>query len=156
MTDTSEFALELKILLADDDLDDCMFFNDAIDEYWSPVSLKILNDGEQLMQHLKNNPNDYPNAVFLDLNMPRKNGLDCLTEMKNSPSLKEIPVIIYSTSTDIEKANQLYDIGAFAYIPKPADFNELKKLLHSSLNLFQQNNFLPSKEVFFANFKTSF
>ena len=142
---------DLKILLADDDEDDCLFFKDAIDELAFGNSLVTVNDGEQLMQHLEVVYPDLPNALFLDLNMPRKNGYECLSEIKSNETLKNLPVIIFSTSYDVEKANQLYNTGANYYICKPHDFEELKKVIQQALQLVKKNNGQPTKENFYLN-----
>ena len=139
---------QIKVLLADDDKDDCLFFKDALAELPLATSLTIVNAGEQLMQYLENNSANLPDALFLDLNMPRKNGFECLRDIKKHLFLKTLPIIIFSTSYDEEKANELYENGAYYYICKPADFGELKKVIHHSLNLLQQNNLQPAKDNF--------
>jgi len=73
---------QLNILLADDDIDDCIFFKEALEEFTIPSNLTTVNDGEQLMQILTDETNQLPNILFLDINMPRKNGFECLSEIK--------------------------------------------------------------------------
>lgn len=138
----------MNILLADDDKDDCLFFKEAISEIPIDTSLIIIHDGEQLMQYLKNNTDTIPQALFLDLNMHRKNGLECLTEIKNHELLTTLPVIIFSTSYDPRIGNQLFKTGAHYYICKPVDFDELKNLIHRALLLLQQNSSRPSEKNF--------
>ena len=146
----------LQVLLADDDIDDCHIFKDALEELLLPVQLTIVNDGEELMHHLDEVTANLPDALFLDLNMPRKNGFKCLEEIKRDEKFKTVPVIIYSTSYDDEKANLLYNEGANYYICKPADFNELKEVVEHALVLVQQNNLHPSREKFLlSTFKTN-
>ena len=140
----------LNILLADDDMDDCLFFKDAIEEFKLPVQLTTVHDGEELMHHLLSTAN-LPHAVFLDLNMPRKSGFECLTKIKSHPTLKNIPVVIFSTSYDREKANLLYNEGAHYYICKPSDFEELKIAVHRAITLLSQNNLQVSRENFYTN-----
>jgi DNA-binding NtrC family response regulator len=138
----------LNILHADDDKDDCLFFKEALAELSIITSLITVNDGEQLMKHLMGVSENLPHVLFLDLNMPRKNGFECLVEIKKHALLKKLPVIIFSTSYDEQKANALYESGAYCYICKPPDFNELKKAIHSALLLVKENNSKPSKENF--------
>lgn len=145
----------LQILLADDDLDDCLFFKEAVEELALDVTLTNVYDGEQLMQLLTkdegaHNFEPLPYILFLDLNMPRKNGFECLNEIKKHPSLKNLPVVVISTSYEEEKANQLYKIGAQFYICKPSDFDELKKVIHKAMLLVQQK-LQPTKENFLLN-----
>src|SRR4051794_29242611 len=100
------------VLLADDDEDDCLLFKDALDELTLPVKLTITNNGEQLMQLLGDPNAALPDIVFLDLNMPRKNGFECLTEIKESERLKQLPIVIFSTSFEEGMADLLYRQGA--------------------------------------------
>lgn len=138
------------LLLADDDEDDCAFFRDALDDLLLPVSLVTVNDGVQLMEFLENNSSDnLPDILFLDLNMPRKNGVECLTEIKQIDDLKNLPVIIFSTSLDMEIVDKMYEKGAIYYIRKPGDFSKLKKVIENALTVTAENNFKqPKKEHF--------
>ncbi|MEO8761553.1 MAG: response regulator [Bacteroidia bacterium] len=128
----------LKILLADDDMDDCLFFKDALQKSFSSAELIIINEGEQLMNYLTNETNKIPDVLFLDLNMPRKNGFECLAEIKANKKLKHIPVIIYSTSLEQETIDTLYKNGASYFIRKPAEFQLFQKAIEKSLTLISQ------------------
>ncbi len=121
------------LLLADDDEDDRALFADALAELDIPVSLTTVPDGEQLMQFLGHS-DKLPGAVFLDLNMPRKNGVECLTEIRENEKLKQLKVIIFSTSFDRDVISQLYNKGAQNYIRKPYNFDKLKKVLRNALD----------------------
>jgi len=137
------------LLLADDDEDDCDFFKDALDELSLPVSLVVVNDGVQLMDFLAKKSADLPDILFLDLNMPRKNGSECLTEIKESKEYSELPVIIFSTSLDTQIVDSMYDKGATYYIRKPGDFTKLKKVIENAINVAAGNNFKqPRREQF--------
>lgn len=124
----------LTIILADDDKDDCLLFSEAIDEINISVHLTMVSNGCDLMKNLTNEFTDLPDALFLDLNMPKKNGMECLAEIKSEPKLKHLPVIIFSTSYDPRIAKQLYETGAKYYVRKPSDFSTLKKLIHKVLS----------------------
>lgn len=143
--------MRLNILLADDDKDDCLIFKEALEELALDAALEKVHDGEQLMQHLQTVGANLPHALFLDLNMPRKTGFECLSEIKNNVILNKLPVIIFSTLYDEEKANQLYNSGATYYICKPTDFEDLKKLIYKAITLVKQNDKQPSKEDFLIN-----
>jgi CheY-like chemotaxis protein len=139
----------LNLLLADDDEDDCMFFREALKELPVDSSLKTVNNGEQLMSLLTTNPATLPDILFLDLNMPRKTGYECLSEIKFSDKLKQLPVIIFSTSLNHELADLLYEKGANHYIRKPGDFSKLKKAILEALTIISLNNSQKrSKEKF--------
>ena len=143
---------KLNILLCDDDQDDCQFFKAALEEL--PVAAKLItaNDGVQLMELLSKKEEVIPDVLYLDLNMPRKSGFDCLTEIKQNEKLKQLLVIIFSTSFDKEVVNLLHERGAHFYIRKPAEFSNLKKVIQKSLDLIANTNKeQPSKEKFIIN-----
>lgn len=139
-----------KLLLADDDEDDCDFFKEALDDLTFPVSLVTVNDGVQLMDFLGDHlGSNLPDLLFLDLNMPRKNGSECLKEIKESEALKNLPVIIFSTSLDNDIVDLMYAKGATYYIRKPGEFSQLKKVIENALVTASENNFKqPLREQF--------
>lgn len=134
---------KLHLLLADDDIDDCDFFKDAIDEISGVCDLTILNNGVELMKFLVNPPDTHPNVIFLDLNMPKKSGMECMAEIKASNALSHIPIIIYSTSLDHTVVNRLYELGAHHYIQKPAEFGCIKSVIKKVVALFGATTLQP-------------
>ena len=141
---------KLNILLADDDMDDCNFFDQALGSLSLHTQLTIVNDGEQLMTYLAQNVENLPDVLFLDLNMPRKNGLKCLREIRSIEKLKDISIAIYSTSSNENDIEETYLNGANIYITKPNDFNMLKQLLYKAVavtHLYQGNSL--KKQNFF-------
>jgi CheY-like chemotaxis protein len=125
----------IHILLADDDNDDCLLFEEALRELPLLTQLSVVNDGEQLMHLLKKKTTVLPFVLFLDLNIPRKNGIECLTEIKNNKRIKHLPVIMYSTSAEVDLVNSLFKNGAHYYIRKPVEFAQLKKVIRQALVL---------------------
>ena len=140
----------LNILLADDDTDDCIFFKEAVEELLLSTQLTAVNDGEQLMKLLTNETNELPDVLFLDLNMPRKNGFECLSEIKGNQKLRQLPVIIFSTSFEQEVVNLLYRNGAQYFIRKPSEFSQFKKIIHQTFItlIIPQNILQPNRENF--------
>ncbi len=139
------------LLLADDDKDDCLFFKDALDELPITAKLTTVHDGEQLMRLLEEDKLEPPppHVLFLDLNMPRKNGFEVLAELKLDEKLKHLPVIIFSTSFEQDVVNLLYKKGANYYIRKPAEFSQLKKVIYQALLLATEDNLTqPATENF--------
>jgi CheY-like chemotaxis protein len=137
------------IVLADDDADDCLLFEDALREVCRESQLTTASDGEKLMQFLHETVPPPPDVIFLDLNMPRKNGLECLEEIKRIPKLKNIPVIIFSTSAQPEAIHTTYQKGAHHYVCKPGNFGLLKKTIEAVLAIdWEINKQQPSKEEF--------
>jgi len=125
----------VQLLLADNDIDDCNFFREALAELPVSTTLQTVHDGVELMHILTSETTDLPDALFLDLNMPLKTGFECLIEIKKHDKLKMLPVIIFSTSYNEDIAYQLYDSGAHHYIRKPGDFVNLKKVIYTAIQL---------------------
>jgi CheY-like chemotaxis protein len=139
----------LNILLADDDTDDCTFFETVLEELFLSTNFSTVHDGEQLMQVLTDKTTKLPHVLFLDLNMPLKNGFECLLEIKLSPKLNQLPVIIFSTSFEQEVVNLLHNNGARYFIRKPSEFSQFKKIIHQSLALIAQENIQqPTRDNF--------
>lgn len=137
------------ILLADDDVDDCTFFEEALKELPVSASLSIVNDGVQLITYLSTVSEKLPGLLFLDLNMPRKGGMECLSEIKSNNKLKNLPVVIFSTSLNNDVADRLYQKGAHYYIRKPGEYGQLKKVIFEAITRTAQNNFTqPSRDKF--------
>jgi CheY-like chemotaxis protein len=130
----------LHILLADDDMDDRIFFEKALQEIPLATTLSTVQNGEQLMEYLAVHEEQLPDLLFLDLSMPRKTGFECLAEIKENEKLKALTVIMFTTSftrgLDLEDnlKNTLNRMGAYDYIRKPSDFNELKQIIEKTLN----------------------
>ena len=138
-----------KIFLADDDDDDRMFFEDALKKVSIPTQLTLSNDGLELMSHLETviKPPP-PDVIFLDLNMPRKNGFQCLEEIRNTPKLKDIPIVIFSTTASEDAVNKTYEHGAHHYICKPHSFELLVKAIETVLTTEMWLKPQPPREKF--------
>ncbi len=147
--DYKPISRKLNIILAEDDQDDRLLFEEVISELPVSVELTTFNNGEELMEWLNDDENHLPDALFLDLNMPRKNGFAALGEIKRNTKLQYLPVIIFSTTTNREMIKQVFKDAAHYYIRKPASFWELKELIYKSLKLIADNDLdLPGKESF--------
>ena len=146
-------AKQVNILLADDDADDCFFFEKALREIPLATQLTVVNDGERLMDHLSKNSEQLPHVLFLDLNMPRKSGFECLTEITENSKLKDLYVVMFSTSYTMDRNYEqsmidvLYRMGAQDYIRKPGDFTKLKEHIHQSLTkLIEKRSLIGPKK----------
>jgi len=130
---------QFRILLADDDTDDCQFFRKAIEELLISATITTVPDGEKLMSYLYKNAKHLPDILFLDLNMPRKNGFECLIEIKEDIRLMNLPVIMLSTSFPRDREyeedmiNRLLKIGARDFIRKSGDLSQLKQAIHKAI-----------------------
>jgi CheY-like chemotaxis protein len=124
------------IYLADDDSDDRDFFADALLEADPAAILKQFQDGMYLMDGLFTLSHiNLPEFIFLDINMPRKSGLECLEEIRNHDNLKDVHVIMLSTSNDPENINKAFEMGATFYAVKPSSYEELKSVLEDLLTM---------------------
>lgn len=123
------------IFLADDDDDDCVLFQDAMNEVAKDHELVIAYDGQELLETLDARVPPEPRVIFIDLNMPRKNGIECLQEIKRTDKLKNIPVIILSTSSQTESIETAYAHGADLYVTKPGTYAMLKKTIETVLTI---------------------
>ncbi|TDU43655.1 response regulator receiver domain-containing protein [Gelidibacter sediminis] len=117
------------VVLADDDEDDRLFFVEAFEELKIKTKVDVYKDGIELMDALNQEDSMLPNILFLDLNMPKKSGLECLIDIKANNRFKDMAIAIYSTSASEEDIENTFVQGANIYIKKPSAFNDLKKIL---------------------------
>jgi CheY-like chemotaxis protein len=141
----------LKILLAEDDNDDRLFFSMALAALTIPTILATVEDGEKLMDYLFENTTQLPDAIFLDINMPRKNGIECLSEIKHNKKLQDLPVIMFSTSNSRDKIGMVFKNGAEVYIHKPAEFSQLKQVIFHALPIAVENKFSKGSIKYILN-----
>lgn len=134
------------IFYTDDDADDREVFKEVIAEINEDIFIFTQRDGDELMNMLKNPP-PRPHLVFLDLNMPEKNGYEVLKEIRQTDKMKNLPVIIFSTSSDEDSINTTKTLGATLYVNKPNGYADLKKLLYQLLQI-DWNEYKPKAEEF--------
>lgn len=126
----------IPILVADDDQDDRLMIKEAMEESRLLNEIHFVNDGEELMKYLerKDHYNDdksfpIPGLILLDLNMPRKDGREALREIKSNPALKQIPVVILTTSKAEEDIFRSYNLGVNSFVTKPVKFSSLVEVM---------------------------
>jgi len=137
------------ILLADDDSADRLLFKEALEELEIRPTVYTVNNGVELMAYLNDANALIPHLIFLDLNMPRKNGLECLKEIRSNENFSNVSIAIYSTSDNLKDIDETFLNGANIYITKPKDFNILKQLLFKAVaatHLYEGESF--SRENF--------
>ena len=115
--------------MVDDDIDDQEIFTIALDEIDQKVECVFASDGIEAVQKLLDDPLFEPDYIFLDLNMPKMNGKQCLEEIRKISRLSQTPIIIYSTSSEKKSITEVKLIGATAYFTKPSSISELAKKL---------------------------
>lgn len=121
-----------RIYYADDDPDDAFLFREATQEINAALQLEIAENGIKLMSLLLASIK-LPDVIFLDINMPLKNGLECLRDIKASTVWKDIPIVMFSTSVDPHTVERAMALGAFQFVQKPAYFPILKDAIESCL-----------------------
>ena len=127
----------ITILMADDDADDRMLAEDAMRENRLENNFRCVEDGQELIDYLNRSgryvdrPAPRPGLILLDLNMPRKDGRQALTEIKSDPELRRIPVIVLTTSKTEEDVVRSYDLGANSFITKPVTFDGLVEIVRT-------------------------
>lgn len=126
----------ISLLMADDDPDDRMLARDALTQARLANDLHFVEDGEELMDYLyhrgryaKMADSPRPGVILLDLNMPRKDGREALKEIKADPDLRQVPVVVLTTSKSEEDIYRTYDLGASSYITKPVTFEGLVEVM---------------------------
>jgi CheY-like chemotaxis protein len=127
MTEQGGLGL-VDVLLVEDDPGDVLMTREAFEHYRIPNSLHVVGDGEQAMHFLRKT-GEYakmptPGLILLDLNLPRRNGLEVLAELKSDAALLAIPVVVLTTSQAEDDILRSYSLHANAYISKPVDFDK--------------------------------
>lgn len=122
----------IAILIADDDAEDRMLIQEALDESRLKNHIQFVENGEELMDYLHNrgqfsDKEKYPNPglILLDLNMPKKDGREALKEIKSEEKLRMIPIVVLTTSKAEEDILKTYDLGVSSFITKPVTFSSL-------------------------------
>lgn len=126
----------ISILMADDDPDDCLMAKEAMEEARLVNELHFVEDGEQLMDRLHGRGEyadmdglERPGLILLDLNMPKKDGREALAEIKKDPDLRQIPIVVLTTSKAEEDIYRTYDLGVNSFITKPVSFEALVEVM---------------------------
>ena len=125
------------IFIIDDDSDDQYFLIEAIKEIDLSIECYTAMNGQEGWQRLETESIPQPSLIFLDLNMPRIDGRRFLTTIKNHPQYKSIPVIIYTTSTDLKDRDEMMQLGATDYLVKQPDFSTLKENLYAIFSVVE-------------------
>ena len=144
----------VKVILADDDKDDQENFKDALTEADIPADLTTVDNGQQLMENLKDPSEPNPDIIFIDINMPVKSGKEVLAEIKADETLKEIPTVMLSTSEHTKDVEDTFNAGASLYMRKPYSFKNFILLLKKIFTLkWAGALFKPLRKSFFMSEK---
>ena len=138
------------IILVDDDSDDRELFTEAMTFVHPLAEIVSKRDGEELMDYLATTAKT-PDVIFLDLNMPRKNGKECLKELRSSTKFQATSIIIFTTSLNPVDVQETFNEGATFFMRKPNSFEELKETLHNLLSSGLKITPERSREKFVLN-----
>jgi CheY-like chemotaxis protein len=122
-----------QVLLIDDDRDDAELFKEALFEINSSIEFKHFEDSKNGLKELLERPSQLPDIIFLDINMPVMSGWECLTEFKKTEHLKDIPVIMFTTSSQPRERELANELGAAGFVTKPNEYKVLKEVLSDAL-----------------------
>lgn len=137
------------IVIAEDDVDDQFLFQTAFEENGFMLQIEFVNNGVELVSYLdscKKSSGDhihFPSLIILDLNMPKKDGREVLKEIKNHPTYKTIPVIVFTTTKNEMEVRRCYELGANSYIVKPVSFDGLLNVIREIKNFWFNTVVLP-------------
>ncbi|MBU2905935.1 response regulator [Arenibacter algicola] len=126
------------IYLVDDDLEDQEIFMEAISQIDTLVELKTFDNADELLLCLKTDSSN-PDVIFLDLYMPRKDGEECLKEIRDDNGLDMIPIVVYSTEFDLDRIEHLFSLGANRYLRKPNSYGSLIASLDRTIDSIKRN-----------------
>lgn len=118
-----------RCFLIDDDLDDQEIFFMALQQFDEAIQCDFANDGAKAIEQLKAGDVNVPQCIFIDMNMPRMNGIDCLEQIKKIDHLKDVPICMFSTSADPTLVARTRELGAVDFLVKPADISVLSEML---------------------------
>ena len=119
----------MQCLLVDDDPDDQEIFLLCMGQVRPEVKCQVLDSGVDALEKFQDDENFKPDIIFLDVNMPKMNGLDCLTELKTIPRLDNSCIYIYSTTSEIAVVQKAKELGANDYVMKLPNISQLKEKL---------------------------
>lgn len=146
----SNKSISKHIFLAEDDEDDRLLFNEALSLVAESALLTEARNGLELMKSLNTSPSQFPDIIFLDLNMPLKDGFECLEEIRKEDNyLRNIPVVVFTTSSNKFNIDAAYKLGASYYAIKPDNFEKLKNVIRKALKMeWQPGKLQPSRKDF--------
>ncbi|MCF8061133.1 MAG: response regulator [Deltaproteobacteria bacterium] len=142
------------ILMVDDDPDDHFLARDTLESLRLPVCLQEAGDGEELLDYLfqrgrfaDRSSSPRPDVILLDLSMPGMDGKEALARIRSMPELSDMPVIIFTTSVDLQDVNECYRLGANSYVTKPASLDDWKSVMNTLYTYWLKTAELPSRSA---------
>ena len=129
------YKIQIKnVILAEDDEEDVLLFETVLSELNQDIKVDVATDENELMKILKQ-VSTLPEMIFLDLNMPNKNGFECLSEIKSNEKWNSIKIVILSTSSQPQQIEIAYKSGADLYLAKPVSYSHFKSMMEKCISL---------------------
>lgn len=132
------------VLLVEDDRVDAMTVTRALKEIHVTNPLRVVENGEEALNYLRNPENENPGIILLDLNMPKMNGIEFLNVIKNDEALKRIPVVVLTTSKDEQDKVDSFNLGVAGYMIKPVDYKQFVDVV-KTIKLYWTLSELPGE-----------
>ena len=140
----------LTLLLVEDNDSHAKLVRRVVSQFCSDINIIHFSDGQSVLDHLQEESlsadPQYPNLLLLDLRLPLIDGLDVLSIIKKDTSLKKIPVVVFSSSENVDEINQAYELGTNSYLIKPIDYEKLKELIGDVSKYWLNLNRIPPLE----------
>lgn len=137
----------IEILLIEDFAPDASLFSQLLSDNSSAFRLSIVDDGEDALRFLRRNDRyanaPRPDLIFLDLNLPKRTGLEILEEIRANPNLRPTPVVILTSSENERDVNAAYNCGANLYVKKPSTLDQLEELMQALSRIWLEYGELP-------------
>ena len=130
-----DYSEIVHIILADDDEDDHRLIKEALKEVKTKTIFEQFEDGEELMEYLKGENIKLPDIIMLDINMPKKTGIQCLLEIRALDMFNDVAIVMYSTSDNERDIESCFQKGANKYIVKPHSFPTLIKTINQLISI---------------------
>ncbi len=142
------------LVMVDDDEDDCILVSEALKVACGGCTFRCVGDGDEMLEYLHRSGRykdvescPVPDLILLDLNLPRMNGREVLQKLKTDPRYRAIPVIILTTSRELDDVKACYDLGANSYITKQTSFGEVVDTIKTLMEYWIEVATLPRKKV---------
>lgn len=146
-----EPGTSFNILLAEDDENHVLIIQKAFDQISMPYEMKVVYDGEALLERLRLENLPLPDLLLLDLKIPRTDGFEILKEIRASNRLRHLPVVVFTSSSRASDIRKCYALGCNSYIVKPMKFEKFKEIMYHLYKYWFEINTLPNHADFVNN-----
>jgi CheY-like chemotaxis protein len=125
----------VKIFLAEDDMDDVFFFTEALGRICKASTVKVCENGLEMLEALETAKDQLPDVVILDINMPAMDGMECLKQIRSKPYLDHVPIVMLTTTSSRNTVEEAHKAGASLYVKKPVIFEDLEAIIETIIRM---------------------